>query len=128
GTYVVKPKLPDTPGMEAAGVIESVGEGVTGLRVGQRVAAFSVKAYAEYCQAPGPMVVPVPETVSFVEGAAFPIQVMTAYHMLHTVDSTGPGKTVLVHSAAGGVGLVAVQLAKVAGARVFGTVSGDDKK
>src|SRR5262249_27177799 len=86
GTYVVKPKLPDTPGMEAAGVIESVGEGVTGLRVGQRVAAFTVKAYAEYCQAPEPMVVPLPDTVSFVEGAAFPIQVMTAYHMLHTVD------------------------------------------
>jgi NADPH2:quinone reductase len=53
---------------------------------------------------------------------------MTAYHMLHTVDSVGPGKTVLVHSAAGGVGLVAVQLAKVAGARVLGTVSSDAKK
>jgi NADPH2:quinone reductase len=128
GTYVAKPKLPDTPGMEAAGVIEAVGDGVTDLKVGQRVAAFTVKAYAEYCQAPAPMVIPLPDAVSFVEGAAFPIQVMTAYHMLHTVDSTGPGKTVLVHSAAGGVGIVAVQLAKVAGARVFGTVSSDAKK
>ena len=127
GTYVVKPKLPDTPGMEAAGLVEAVGEGVSGLQPGMRVAAFTVKAYAEYCQAPAPMVIPLPDSVSFVDGAAFPIQVMTAYHMLHTADSTGPGKTVLVHSAAGGVGLVAVQLAKVAGARVFGTVSSDAK-
>jgi NADPH2:quinone reductase len=127
GAYVVKPKLPDTPGMEASGVIEALGEGVTGLRPGQRVAAFTVKAYAEYCQAPAPMVIPLPDGVDFVQGAAFPIQVLTAYHMLHTADSTGPGKTVLVHSAAGGVGLAAVQLAKAAGARVLGTVSSDAK-
>lgn len=127
GAYVVKPKLPDTPGMEAAGVIEAVGEGVTGLRAGQRVAAFTVKSYAEYCQAPASMVIPLPDSVDFVQGAAFPIQVLTAYHMLHTADSTGPGKTVLVHSAAGGVGLAAVQLAKAAGARVLGTVSSDAK-
>ena len=128
GTYVAKPKLPDTPGMEAAGVIEAVGDGVTGLRPGQRVAAFTVKSYAEYCQAPEPMVIPLPDAVDFVQGAAFPIQVLTAYHMLHTADSTGPGRTVVVHSAAGGVGLAAVQLAKAAGARVFGTVSSDAKK
>src|SRR5438034_11776840 len=95
GTYVVKPKLPDTPGMEAAGVIEAVGDGVTDLRVGQRVAAFTVKSYAEYCQAPAPMVIPLPDAVSFVDGAAFPIQVLTAYHMLHTADSTARGRTVL---------------------------------
>lgn len=128
GTYVAKPKLPDTPGMEASGVIEAVGEGVTDLRPGARVAAFTVKSYAEYCQAPASMVVPLPDVVSWEIGAAFPIQVLTAYHMLHTVDSTGPGKSVVVHSAAGGVGLAAVQLAKVAGARVFGTVSSDAKK
>jgi NADPH:quinone reductase len=127
GTYVVKQKLPDTPGMEAAGVIEALGEGVGGLRVGMRVAAFTVKSYAEYCQAPAPMVIPLPDAVDFVQGAAFPIQVLTAYHMLHTADTTRPGRTVLVHSAAGGVGLAAVQLAKAAGARVFGTVSTDAK-
>jgi NADPH2:quinone reductase len=123
GTYVVKPKLPDTPGMEAAGVVEAVGEGVTDFRPGDRVAAFTVKSYAEYCQAPASMVIPLPDSVDFVHGAAFPIQVLTAYHLLHTAHSTGPGQTVLVHSAAGGVGLSAVQLAKVAGARVIGTVS-----
>ena len=127
GLYVVKPKLPDTPGMEAAGVIEAVGEGVSTLKPGTRVAAFTVKSYAEYCQAPESMVIPLPDSVNFVEGAAFPIQVLTAYHMLHTADTTTPGRTVLVHSAAGGVGLAAVQLAKVAGARVFGTVSSDAK-
>jgi NADPH2:quinone reductase len=127
GLYVVKPKLPDTPGMEAAGVIEALGEGVTDLKVGARVTAFTVKSYAEYCQAPASMVIPLPDAVSFVDGAAFPIQVLTAYHMLHTADSTGPGRTVLVHSAAGGVGLAAVQLARIAGARVLGTVSSDAK-
>jgi len=87
-----------------------------------------VKSYAEYCQAPAHMVIPLPDFVSLENGAAFPIQVMTAYHMLHTADSIGPGKSVLVHSAAGGVGIVAVQLAKIAGARVFGTVGDDAKK
>jgi NADPH:quinone reductase len=127
GTYVAKPKLPDTPGMEAAGVVEAVGDGVSEFRPGQRVAAFTVKSYAEYCQAPASMVLALPDGVTFEQGAAFPIQVLTAYHMLHTVDTTGPGRVVLVHSAAGGVGLAAVQLAKAAGARVFGTVSSDAK-
>jgi len=127
GTYVAKPKLPDTPGMESAGVIEAVGEGVTGLAAGMRVAVFTVKAYADYCMAPESMVIPLPDSVSFVDGAAFPIQVLTAYHILHTADTTGPGKSVLVHSAAGGVGLAAVQLAKVGGARVLATVSTDAK-
>jgi NADPH2:quinone reductase len=127
GTYVAKPKLPDTPGMEAAGVVEAVGDGVTDVRPGQRVAAFTVKSYAEYCQAPASMIIRLPDFVSFVDGAAFPIQVLTAYHLLHTCDATGPGRTVLVHSAAGGVGLAAVQLAKAAGARVLGTVSSDAK-
>jgi NADPH2:quinone reductase len=127
GTYTVKPKLPDSPGMEVAGVIEAIGEGVTGLRPGMRVAAFTSRAYAEYCVSPASMVVPLPDSVTFVDGAAFLIQVLTAYHALHTVGSTGPGRSVLVHSAAGGVGLAAVQLAKAAGARVFGTVSSDAK-
>jgi NADPH:quinone reductase len=127
GTYTVKPKLPDIPGMEVAGVIEAVGDGVTNVRPGARVAAFTSRAYAEYCVSPAFMAIPLPDSVSFVDGAAFLIQTLTAYHALHTMDTTGPGKTVLVHAAAGGVGLMAVQLAKVAGARVFGTVSNDAK-
>jgi NADPH:quinone reductase len=127
GTYTVKPKLPDIPGMEAAGVIESVGEGVTNLRPGMRVAAFTSRAYAEYCSSPAFMAIPLPDSVSFIDGAAFLIQALTAYHLLYTVDTIRPGRTVLVHAAAGGVGLAAVQLAKAAGARVFGTVSSDGK-
>src|SRR3989441_8119744 len=112
GTYTIKPKLPDSPGMEVAGVIEAVGDGVTHLRPGMRAAAFTSRAYAEYCVSPAFMVIPLPDSVSFVDGAAFLIQVLTAYHLLHTADSTGPGRSVLVRSAAGGVGLAAVQLAK----------------
>src|SRR6266496_3234503 len=122
GTYAVAPKLPDTTGLEAAGVIEAVGNGVTGLRAGMRVAAFASKTYAEYCLAPAAQLIPLPDSVSFIEGAAFPIQVLTAYHLLYTADTTGPGRTVLIHSAAGGVGLAAVQLAKAAGSCVFATV------
>jgi NADPH:quinone reductase len=127
GTYAVAPKFPDSPGLEASGVVEAVGEGVTGLPLGTRVAAIASKTYAEFCLAPATQVIPLPKSVSFAEGAAFPIQVLTAYHLLHTAFSTTPGHTVLVHSAAGGVGLAAVQLAKVAGARVFATVSSDAK-
>jgi NADPH2:quinone reductase len=127
GTYAVAPKLPDTPGLEAAGVIEAVGGGVTDLRAGARVAVFASKTYAEHCLAHAAQVVPLPDSVSFADGAAFLIQGLTAYHLLHTADTTGPGRTVLVHSAAGGVGLLAVQLAKVAGARVLATVSSDAK-
>src|SRR5436190_215010 len=112
------PRATVAPAAADQGVVEAVGDGVTEVRPGARVAAFTVKSYAEYCQAPASMVIPLPDVVSFVDGAAFPIQVLTAYHMLHTADSTGPGRTVLVHSAAGGVGLAAVQLARAAGARV----------
>ena len=66
GRYAVAPKLPDTPGLEAAGVIEAVGDGVTGLRAGMRVAAFASKTYAEYCLAPAAQVIPLPDTVSFI--------------------------------------------------------------
>jgi NADPH2:quinone reductase len=127
GTYAMKPRLPDTPGLEAAGVIEAVGAGIGHLRAGERVAVFAIKTYAEYCLASAPQVVPLPEAVSFEEGAAFLIQGLTAYHMLHTAAVTIPGQSVLVHAAAGGVGLMAVQLARAAGLRVFGTVSSDAK-
>jgi len=127
GQYMMQPTFPDTPGLEAAGVIEAVGDGVTNLKPGQRVAAMGSKMYAEYALAPATQVVPIPDSMNFEEGAAFPIQVLTAWHMLHTSHKTERGQTVLVHSAAGGVGVVAVQIAKAAGARVIGTVSSDSK-
>jgi NADPH:quinone reductase len=127
GQYLVSPNLPDVPGVEAAGEIESVGAGVPNLKSGMRVAGIGSKTYAEYTVIPANQVIPLPDSLSFDEGAAFPIQVLTAWHMLHTCHQTAPGQTVLVHSAAGGVGIVAVQIAKAAGARVIGTVSSDAK-
>jgi NADPH2:quinone reductase len=127
GQYVMQPQFPETPGLEGAGEIEAIGAGVSNLKTGQRVAALGSKMYAEYALAPATQVIPIPDSLSFENAAAFPVQVLTAWHMLHTAHQTGPGQTVLVHSAAGGVGIVAVQIAKAAGARVIGTVSSDGK-
>ena len=127
GEYVMQPKFPDIPGLEASGVVEAVGEGVEGIKTGDRVAAIGIKAYAEYSLMSASQVMPLPDSVSFEEGAAFPIQVLTAYHMLHTSHAITADQTVIVHAAAGGVGIVAVQIAKAAGARVIGTVSSAEK-
>jgi NADPH:quinone reductase len=127
GTYQIKAKPPDTPGMEAAGVIDEVGPEVEGLKPGMRVAGIGLKAYAEYSLFYANQTIPLPDSVSFEEGAAFPIQTLTAWFMIHTCHHMTPGQTVVVHSAAGGVGIVAMQIAKAAGARVIGTVSSDAK-
>jgi NADPH2:quinone reductase len=121
GEYMIKPRLPDTPGIEA------VAPDVKDLKPGMRVTSITLKAYAEYCLIRPSQAIPLPDFVSFEEGAAFPIQVLTAWHILHTAHQTAPGQTVVVHSAAGGVGIIAVQIAKAAGARVIGTVSSDSK-
>jgi NADPH2:quinone reductase len=127
GQYLIQPQLPDTPGVEASGEIEAVGAGVPSFKPGQRVAAMGSKMYAEFALAPAAQVIPLPDSISFELGAAFPAQVLTAWHLLHSAHETKPGQTVLVHSAAGGVGIVAVQIAKAAGARVIGTVSNASK-
>lgn len=125
--YLVKPKLPDTPGMEASGIIEAVAPDVKDLHPGTRVAFIGMGSYAEYTLIRAGRVIELPDYLSFEEGAAFPIAVLTAWHTIHTCHHMTPGQTVIVHSAAGGVGIAAVQLAKAAGARVIGTVSNDDK-
>jgi NADPH:quinone reductase len=127
GAYISQPSLPETPGYEAAGTVEEVGPGVESRLVGQRVVALAEHCYAEYVSAPAEGLIPLPDAVSFETGAAFPVQALTAYHMLFTVDKVDARKTVLVHAAAGGVGLAAIQMAKLAGARVFGTTSSQDK-
>ena len=127
GQYAMQPKLPDIPGLEAAGVVEAVGDGVEGIKPGDRVTSISMKTYAEYSLASAGQVMALPDSVSFEQGAAFPIQVLTAYHMLFTSHNLTADQSVIVHSAAGGVGLAAVQIAKAAGARVIGTVSTDEK-
>jgi NADPH2:quinone reductase len=127
GEYIVKPVFPDTPGMEAAGIVDEVAPDVTEFKPGMRVAYIGMGAYADYTRIRPSRVIPLPDWLSFEQGAAFPIAVMTAWHMIHTLHQTGPGQTVLVHSAAGGVGVAAVQICKAAGARVIGTVSSDAK-
>ncbi len=127
GEYIVKPVFPDTPGMEASGIVDAVAADVTDFKPGMRVAYIGMGSYAEYTRIRPSRVIPLPDYMSFEQGAALPIAMLTAWHMLHTIHRTQPGETVLVHSAAGGVGIAAVQIAKAAGARVIGTVSSAEK-
>ena len=127
GQYIVKPVFPDIPGMEAAGVIEAVAPDVRGLTPGMRVAYIGMGAYAEYTRIRQSRAIPLPDSMSFEQGATFPIAALTAWHLLNTCHQITAGQSVIVHSAAGGVGIAAVQIAKAAGARVIGTVSSDEK-
>ena len=120
--------LPVIIGQEGAGIVDAVGEGVTEVEVGDRVAfASQMGAYAEYCVVPAAKLVPVPDGVAMATAAAALLQGMTAHYL---VDSTYPiklGDQVLVHAAAGGVGLLLCQMAKQRGARVIGTTSTEEK-
>ncbi len=127
GRYVTPPNLPETPGLEGSGIVEGVGSGVEPVWVGQRVGFAGRRTYAEYTTVPATALIPLPDQVGFEEGAAFPIQAPTAYHLLFTMDHVRPGMTVLIHAAAGGMGLQLIQMAKQAGARVFGTTSTEEK-
>jgi NADPH:quinone reductase len=127
GEYIVRPVFPDIPGMEAAGVIEAVARDVTDLKPGMRVACIGMGTYAEYTLIGRSRVIPLPDFMSFKQGAALPIAMLTAWHMLNTIHTTRADQTVLVHSAAGAVGIAAVQIAKAAGARVIGTASSAEK-
>ncbi len=126
GRYV-KP-LPFTPGLEGAGIVESVGEGVTEVKVGDRVAyTGTMGSYAQMNIVKAADLILLPQGMSFEEGAAFPLQGMTAQYLLHEYYPIQRGTTVLVHAAAGGVGLLLVQWLKHLGAVVIGTVSTQDK-
>lgn len=126
GTYPVK--LPYIPGLEASGVVEEIGEGVTNVKVGDRVAyVHEPGAYAEKCLVNASHLIPLPNTLSFEQGAAFPLQGMTAHYLIHEFRQIQNGDTVLIHAAAGGMGLLLVQWAKHLGAQVIGTVSTNEK-
>lgn len=123
-----KPALPFVEGQEAAGVVDAVGAGVTEVKIGDRVAYTSVQgSYAEYAVVPTWRLVPVLEGVSAQQAAAALLQGSTAHYLALTTYPIQPGDTVLVHAAAGGLGLLLVQVAKLRGARVIGTVSTDEK-
>lgn len=121
-------KLPGIIGNEAAGVVEAVGEGVTGLREGDRIAYPGLLgAYAEARLLPADKVVKIPDGIEDRQAAAMMIKGMTAEYLLFRTYSVKKGDTILIHAAAGGVGLIACQWAKHLGATVIGTVSTDEK-
>ena len=120
--------IPFTPGQEAAGVIEALGEGVTGFAIGDRVAYTSVPgAYAQYAAVATKMLVKVPEGIDLKIAAAAMLQGMTAHYLTHSTFPLKQGDTALVHAAAGGAGLLIVQMAKALGAKVIGTMSTEAK-
>jgi NADPH:quinone reductase len=126
GLYLLP--LPMPIGLEGAGTVEKLGPGATGVKVGDRVAWSGVAgSYASHVVAPVDRLLPVPAGLATETAAAIPLQGMTAHYLTKTVFPLGPGHTILMHAAAGGVGLLLIQLAKRAGAQVIGTVSTDAK-
>jgi NADPH2:quinone reductase len=120
GEYFVKPQFPDTPGLEVAGTIDALGEGVTGFAIGDRVMTTGARAYAEKMIAPEVNAYAMPDGMSFEDAASLPVQGLTAAHVLSMCARLAPGEKVLAHAAAGGVGSLAVQIAKKRGAFVIG--------
>jgi NADPH:quinone reductase-like Zn-dependent oxidoreductase len=124
GFYADAPKPPCVVGYEVAGEVESLGDGVEGVQVGDRVLApTKFGGYAELAVAPAADVLPLPEGWSFEEAAAFPVVYATAYAGLARYGNLAPGERLLVQAAAGGVGIAATQIGKKLGAEIFGTAS-----
>jgi NADPH2:quinone reductase len=120
--------MPLTLGLEAGGTVTAVGPGVTEVKVGDKVAYTGVPgAYAQYAAVPAPRLVVLPAGLSTKQGAAMMLQGMTAHYLACSTYPLKKGDTCLVHAAAGGVGLILCQIAKMRGARVIGTVSTDEK-
>jgi NADPH:quinone reductase len=127
-TGLYKAALPLTPGMEAAGVVEAIGPDVTTVVPGDRVAyTMNIGAYAQYALVKAWQLVKLPESVGFQEGAAAMLQGMTAHYLAISTYPLRSGETALIHAAAGGVGLLLIQVAKMTGAKVIGTVSTEAK-
>lgn len=121
-------ELPFIPGFEASGIVTALGEGVNELKVGDRVAyAHVLGSYAQYSVVKASKLIPLPDNLSFEQGAAFPLQALTAHYLVHDYYHINEGDHVLVHAAAGGVGLLLVQWLKHLGAVVIGTVSTSEK-
>ena len=123
-TGLYKLPMPFTPGSEAAGVVEEIGDGVTEVKKGDRVAYAMVPgAYAEYAVVPVAKLVPLPQGIDTHAAAAAMLQGMTAHYLAHSTYALKSGDAAVVHAAAGGVGALLVQMAKSIGVRVFGTAS-----
>ena len=128
GAYARTPELPFTPGHDCAGIIYEVGAEVKGLNKGDRVftSRTITGAYAEFTLAPSSSVYPLPEPLSFVQGAGLSTPYLTAYRALIQRGLAKAGETVLVHGASGGVGIAAVQIARAYGMKVMGTAGTQD--
>jgi NADPH2:quinone reductase len=128
GKYQMKPPFPFVPGAEVAGVVRELGAGVEGVKLGERVfAGLSLGAFAERVALPASALHRMPDAMSFPEGAAFPVVYPTSYAALVLRANLRAGETLLVHAAAGGVGVAAVQIGKALGARVIATAGGAEK-
>ncbi len=128
GGYQVKPALPHIPGMEAAGTVAALGEGVTGLAVGDRVLAAVQGGFAEYAVAPAEGVFRLPERLDFAAASGLRINYLTALHGLRDRARIQAGERLLVLGAAGGVGIAAVQVGKLLGAEVIAVASTEEKR
>lgn len=128
GNPAIPVPLPFIPGVEGAGIVEEISDGVIEVKPGDRVAFVGrLGTYAEYITVPSSQLIPLRKEINFDVGAAFPLQGMTAHYLVHEFYSIQPDDHVLVHAAAGGVGLLAVQWLKHIGAHVIGTVSSEEK-
>lgn len=128
GEYLTRTRLPYTPGMEFAGIVDALGEGVTGVQVGQRVAALAGRGgLAEYAISPAAALIQVPESFTAAQAAAFPVSYFTAYHGLKTLGHGQPEEWVLVQAAAGALGTASIQLAKALGMNVIAMASTEEK-
>jgi len=128
GKYQEKPDFPFSPGLEAAGEVIAVGEGVEHLAEGERVMAMcGYGGFAEECTMEAARAVRIPDNMDFVDAAAFPVAYGTSHVGLERRANLQPGETLLVHGASGGVGLTAVEIGKVMGATVIGTGGSDEK-
>ena len=126
--YQVKPPLPFVPGSEFAGVVQAIGEGVRNMRVGQRVACLSgTGGFGTHTVVPAKLCVPLTDSFSMVDAAAFIMTYATSHHALVDRAQLKAGETVLVLGAAGGVGTAAIQIAKAMGAKVIAAASTDEK-
>lgn len=127
GLYQVKPELPFAPGVECSGTVVALGEGVSRVREGDRVVAYSIGVLGEYAVVPADAVQRIPDSLDDVRAAGLTIAYQTAWFALHRRAALQPNEWLLVHAAAGGVGAAAVQLGAAAGARVIGVVGSEAK-
>src|SRR5271170_7502609 len=124
GSYLFAPKIPFVPGYEIAGVIDAIGVGVTGFKLGQRVAALTVYGgFGELIVREAEHFLPIPDAVTDIEAAAVILNYGTAWQMIHRTAKVQHGQSALVTGAAGGVGTAALQLLRLAGVKTYGAAS-----